>query len=817
MGWLAFGVLYSATYAASGALLSHHPLLVWFRSVALLAPPLLGVFAILRRRHLWTGCHWLFWATIALGLVMSALGVLGWTIDDLLLDRQTSWLGWHGVFALFGSVAPLLALLAQPHRGSRESVTATTAVDIAGIAVLAGFLYSHFVIAPDLLPETGQKSSLPLLILSELQQCLVLAGMVGAVIIGRDTPWAAAYRRLALGLFVNLLTLTLSNTDIWQGAYRTAFVYDFTWILPFVFYPWAAEAAPASIATVSEGDDRLSTPSRPWVIFAVLGIIPFIDYGLRRATPPGPLDGFHDLSTAVTVVSALPLLLARLAVEHSERRQADSRLRLLAAATEQADELIFIFQQNGHFQYANAAFCRHVGYSLAELNTMAFCDVLAEESAPQAAAILEAARTGASWRGALVRRRKDGSTFPASSTIVPLSDLPVGLAHFVGVERNVTEDVRLREQLIHTERLSAVGQLVSGVAHELNNPLQTIMAFSDLLIPAERRQQTRRDLEQIRTEAQRAGKIVRNLLTFVRRSASERSAVDLGEVVRRTVALRGYELAMANIDVQVRDAKKLPAVVVNREEIQQVLLNLILNAEQAMRDAHGRGRLVIRTDARDTGVVCEIEDDGPGIPAGLAGQIFEPFFSTKGVGKGTGLGLSIALGIAEAHGGTLALIPSASGSCFRLTLPVSQDIALARVEPARETRAVRTGGSRRALVVDDEPAVRRSLRRLLLSRRFSVDLAKDGLVAAHLLNERRYDVVLCDVRMPKMGGIALYSRIDSRHPEVLPGFAFISGDILNAELQQFAEQSQIPLLSKPFTAEQLDSFLERLRQVSSPS
>jgi CheY-like chemotaxis protein len=236
-----------------------------------------------------------------------------------------------------------------------------------------------------------------------------------------------------------------------------------------------------------------------------------------------------------------------------------------------------------------------------------------------------------------------------------------------------------------------------------------------------------------------------------------------------------------------------------------------------MRDAHGRGRLVIRTDVGDAGVVLEIEDDGPGVPAGLAGQIFEPFFSTKGVGKGTGLGLSIALGIAEAHGGALALMPSANGSCFRLTLPVSQEMALASAEPVRETRTVRAGGARRALVVDDEATVRRSLRRLLLSRRFSVDLAKDGQAAADLLSEHQYDVVLCDVRMPKMGGMALHSRINSRHPEILPGFAFISGDILNAELALFVEQSRIPLLSKPFTVEQLDSLLERLAPDSAPS
>ncbi len=365
---------------------------------------------------------------------------------------------------------------------------------------------------------------MPLLVLSELQQFLVLFSMAFMAIIGRATPWASTYRRLALGMLVSFVTLTLSNFDIWQGAYRTAFVYDFTLILPFVFYPWAA--------------------------------------------PPEPLDGFRDLSTSVTIVSALPLLMARLAVERSDRQQADSRLRLMAAATEQADDLIFILQQNGRFQYANAAFCRHVGYSLAELGAVAFGDVLEGESARQADAILDTLRAGTSWHGTLTRQRRDGSTFPVSSTIVPLSDIPVGVGHFVGVERNVTEDLRLREQLIHSERLSAAGQLVSGVAHELNNPLQSIVTFSDLLIESERRTETRRDLQQIHNEAKRAGKIVRNLLTFVRRSASQHTTADLNDIVRRTVALRAYELTMASITVEERYASQLPPVAVNREEIQ---------------------------------------------------------------------------------------------------------------------------------------------------------------------------------------------------------------------------------------------------------
>ena len=206
MTWLAIGVVYSLAYVTAGSLLDGHPTTqLWFRAVALLLPPLAGVLVVVLRRHTWTGCQWLFWATIVLGLVMSAIGQLGWTVDELMLGRVTSWLGWHAVFALFGAVAPLLALLAQPHRGPRDRSAATTAVDIAGIAVLTGFLYSHFVIGPDLSPLTSDRPSSSLVLLSELQGLLVVVGMATAMFVSRHSSWHLTYRRLALGQLVSFV------------------------------------------------------------------------------------------------------------------------------------------------------------------------------------------------------------------------------------------------------------------------------------------------------------------------------------------------------------------------------------------------------------------------------------------------------------------------------------------------------------------------------------------------------------------------------------------------------------------------------------
>ena len=808
MVWLAGGVAYSIAYIFAGWLLHGHAhALLAFRVSALLVPPMTGVIVIAQRRNDWTGCHWLFWATIALGLTMSAIGLIGWTVDELLLARETSWLGWHTVFALFGAVAPLFALLTQPHRGSREPMTASTAVDIAGIAVMTGFLYSHFVVGPDLAPVTEQRAWLPLLTLCEFQQFLVFAGVSIAAFVARNQSWGATYRRLSVGLLVNFIILSITNAEIWMGMYRSGFVYDVVWIMPFAFYPWAASQAPSSAEADAAQEDRAITPSRPWIVFGALGLVPILDYGLRLALPLGALEGFRDLFTAITVFSVLPLLMARLAVERGEAQQSDSKRRLLAAATEHADDLICVTSSVGRIEHANSAFCRALGYPLTALVRMTMTQVLADQSRSQLDTIGETVRSGGVWRGTLVRQRQDGSTFLSSSTVVSLSDDSGTVTHFVGVERDITNETQMREQLIHSERLAAVGQLVSGVAHELNNPLQAVVGFTELLMDGETRQEKVADLELVRAEANRAAKIVRNLLAFVRRSATERATVDVNDIVRSAVALRQYEFVNANIELAEHYAENLPLVLVNREEIQQVILNLLLNAEHAMRSSRGSGRLQVGTATSGSDVIVDVQDDGPGIPAAIAGQIFEPFFSTKGVGQGTGLGLSIALGIAEAHGGSLSLAPASVGACFRLTLPAAKVQQPSQSRPAAGGNAWIEASGRRALVVDDEAAVRELLQRLLTKRGFAVDVAEDGQVAADVLKQHRFDIVFCDGQMPRVGGIALYELLRRQQPNVLKRFVFITGDILNDQLQSFAEAAQIPMLSKPFGAAKVDAVL----------
>ncbi|HEY7171785.1 MAG TPA: ATP-binding protein [Vicinamibacterales bacterium] len=671
MEWLLSGAIYSALYVLAGAVLQRFPgWLLWFRLVALLLPPLTGVFVIVRRRRAWRGCEWLFWATVSLGLVMSAVGLLGWTFEAVFLSRNVSWLGWYQVFALFGTITPLFALLAQPHRGARERLMATTAVDIAGIAVMTGFLYSRFVISADavngamLLPK-------PLVILSEFQQIVVYGGMTLAAWVARDGAWGRVYRRLSLGFLVNLVIITIGHAEIWQGLYRPGEVYDVVWILPFAFYPWAASASPDSAPDTIDEPVSDPEPSRPWVVFGAIALIPVIDLALRPALPLGIYEGHRDLFTVVTVMSVLPLLIARLAVERDEARAAEGKRRLLSAAIEHADHLVLITTPDGKVEHANSAFCQALGYERADIARMPITRFFASESRGNLDDLKATAGTGDVWRGTLVHQRRDRSQFPAATVVVPLA-LNNQVSHLVGVGHDLTADLQMRDQLIHSERLAATGELVAGVAHELNNPLQAILGFTELIMQEQKDEHTLADLANVKEQAERAATIVRNLLTFVRRSPVTREMIDLNELVRRTLSLRAYELHGAGIAVDERYADDLPRLMVNRGEIQQIVVNLILNAEQAIRSATRRGSIVVQTSRDGNAAAIDVQDDGPGVPAAVARKIFEPFFSTKNVGEGTGLGLSIALGIARAHGGSLALVPSTTGAHFRLTLPIGE-------------------------------------------------------------------------------------------------------------------------------------------------
>ena len=254
----------------------------------------------------------------------------------------------------------------------------------------------------------------------------------------------------------------------------------------------------------------------------------------------------------------------------------------------------------------------------------------------------------------------------------PILDPKGELAGSVHITRDVTERKRMDEQLIMTDRLASIGELASGIAHELNNPLTSVIGFSQLLMEGNIPDEIKEDLGIVCSEAQRASNIVKNLLTFARKHAPVKQLSRVNTIIEDVLRLRAYEQKVSNIEVKEQLATDLPEIMVDYFQLQQVFLNIIVNAENAMLEAHGRGKLVITTERVNHVVRTSFVDNGPGITKENLSRIFAPFFTTKEVGKGTGLGLSICHGIVSAHGGQIyAKSEHGKGATFIVELPIN--------------------------------------------------------------------------------------------------------------------------------------------------
>lgn len=369
-------------------------------------------------------------------------------------------------------------------------------------------------------------------------------------------------------------------------------------------------------------------------------------------------------------------------------------------------------------------------------------------------------------------------------------------------ERKKLEDQArdLQHQLLQAEKLAALGQTISGVAHELNNPLATILTWAERLAQRSLDETTHRGLETILGEAERAARIVRNLLAFARKRHTTRAVVDLNQIVRETLALRSYEQRVTNITLIDALAAGLPHVFADPHQIQQVLLNLIINAEQAMLSANGRGMLILRSwhDMEHESVVLEVADDGLGVPEDVQSKIFDPFFTTKEVGKGTGLGLTVAYAIVEEHGGRISVRSQpGAGASFFVELPASGgNLRPAVARLAATEKPPVAGGS--VLVIEDEPALAVAVADALTDAGFVVERAGDGEEALARVRANTYDLIVCDLRMPRLDGASFYRAIAATTPALARRIIFVTGDVAGTDAERFLEESGCRWLAKPF-------------------
>ena len=375
---------------------------------------------------------------------------------------------------------------------------------------------------------------------------------------------------------------------------------------------------------------------------------------------------------------------------------------------------------------------------------------------------------------------------------------------------DVSREMLLQRRLLQADRLSQLGALVSGVAHELNNPLAAIAAFAELLeVDPPHDADLKESAEIIRGEAMRAGRIVRTLLDFARQRPHMEIAVDLAEIVERVLALQRSALKKGRVRVSVSIPVDLPVVIGDPQELQQVVLNAVVNARQAIEGTGRPGQITIAARRTDHHVLVTVDDTGPGVPAEVLDRVFEPFFTTKG-DEGTGLGLAISFGLVRGMGGRMWM-QNVEGGGARLAFEVPMDTAPPAVPAATSFQPATRRLS--VLVVEDEESVRRGM--VLLAKRLGHDVTSVGGfgAAARQLEEAgaRYDAFLVDVHLDEAhSGFDLFEqlRLEGRGRE--RRIVFTTGDSISVETRDLLQRAERPVLRKPFSLDELREMLERV-------
>ncbi|HYT84450.1 MAG TPA: PAS domain S-box protein [Gemmatimonadales bacterium] len=475
---------------------------------------------------------------------------------------------------------------------------------------------------------------------------------------------------------------------------------------------------------------------------------------------------------------------------------------------ESASDAIVTLDANGRFTTFNHAAESISSYHREELVGQWFAPMLPDDELPKALAHFQRALSGETGLFETTFYRKDGDV----RTIQVTYSTPQRDEEVLCVIRDVTDQKALQEQLIQSEKMSAIGQLVSGVAHELNNPLAGISAFAQLLLSEKRFPPDQRTAaEMIYAEARRASRIVQNLLTFARQHKPERTPTAINQVLDDTLELRSYELRVRGIDVQREYDERVPDTMADAHQLQQVFLNLMTNAEHAMERAHrDQQRLTVSTCRSGDVIRIEVEDTGPGIPPNLLDRIFNPFFTTKPTGSGTGLGLSISLGIVREHEGRIwAENAPQGGARFVMELPIvtppttGEYPAVPPVTPITDRL--------RILVVDDEASVRVALQRYLASRGHVVQTSASGKEALARMREDAFDAVIVDMRMPDLSGEQLFQELKARDPAYTERVIFTTGQLVDDSVRAFLNSTGRPCVAKPFEFTAFDEALPARR------
>lgn len=408
-------------------------------------------------------------------------------------------------------------------------------------------------------------------------------------------------------------------------------------------------------------------------------------------------------------------------------------------------------------------------------------------------------------------KNANGQPFPASlsARIIEYN----GERVMVSTTRDLTDALALeeelnsqRELLFQNEKMSAMGELLAGVAHELNNPLSIVVGHSLMLREEAEEPKTVRRIEKISSAAERSAKIVKTFLAMARQQPTRMERTDINAVISAAVDVAGYGRGSETLSIKCDLDDNVPQVTADADQITQVIINLIINAEQAINKANEGNLITVSTKVRKSGqpgeaVEITVKDNGPGIPENVRARVFEPFFTTKDVGDGTGIGLAFCHRIIRSHGGEIWLdAKHPNGSKFVMTLPI---VAGKPLKAERFETTTRSAGTLRALVVDDEVGVAELISEILVMDGFVADIAHSGLEAMSCLKKQNYDLLLADLNMPVVDGPGLFAVLKKEHPEMLTVTGFITGDTMGSASQQFLQEAKRPYLEKPVSPAEL--------------
>jgi PAS domain S-box-containing protein len=495
----------------------------------------------------------------------------------------------------------------------------------------------------------------------------------------------------------------------------------------------------------------------------------------------------------------------------TERREMERRLHqqqeFARRLVDSFPDLILVLDTASHYTFVSPRCKEVLGYDIEEAQHMEFGGRTHPEDLPGATSLYQDILAGRQIFASLeIRvRHKLGDWRRIRFNFSPLSDEKGNIEGVVLSGRDVTDLKRLEEQLIQAEKLAAMGQMLAGVAHELNNPLTAILGVTELLRERENADEsTKRQLELTHRQARRAARIVQNLLEFSRPASPQKRPLDLNNLIERTLQLQEHSLRRNNIEVEFRVQPDLPGVIGDANQLIQVFLNLITNAEQAIREVREAGRIQIRAGRSGGQVMVTVQDDGVGIRTEALPRLFDPFYTTKRPGGGTGLGLSICMSIIREHGGNIEAesLPG-GGSAFTIYLPAAPtDSAEAPSAPSELMRpAAELLKGRGVLVLDDEESLRMLLQEGLAVHGLRVDCAATIDEALAHLERTSYDALLCDLHLSAGGSVLDGREAATRLLEAAggqkPAVIFMTGDLVESNGEN-SGRSEPRWLQKPF-------------------